>query len=184
MDSLKGKTIKINSLGYEVQEHLINLEDNLETVILTRKIKNTSKKPIFLKDLGYRTENDIQHTASEIILAKKELGQKVGKNIDLAVVTTGDKKLEKITIFLIGPDFLNPDKITFEVGLTSNQKIRKNMDTDIFIRQYLLHQEWQNNFIPQSKSKDIFADGENITQDIEEELERLFKEYPFFKKFK
>lgn len=164
MAKLKGKKVKIEGTTFKVAEHLLNRDDDIETVILTRKLsskkysgKSQSKpraKTIF--DLNYFEPSDIVYSDDEMASANIQLGKKVNGEGDkdfkfkIALIEP-DGTLTAVKMEMIGPDWTKPNLINVVVYDKDNNISENNFNRDFLIRSYLLYQEWVGNFVPDDK---------------------------------
>ncbi len=135
---LQGKKINIDSKEFLVQKHLLNIDENLETLILTRPIK---KKISDIQELGFNNFKDFCESITEKDTQNilNSLAKMVDENIKISFVDESGKIYTETFLFK-GRSIQNPQNFILEDEFQIEFPIP---DIDI-IRGYLLGHLWKN----------------------------------------
>ncbi len=178
MRKLDGKKIKVDGNTFEVRNHMLNRDDAIETIILTRDLaggkQKSEPKVTHACDLGYESIDDIQFGDSEMKFADIQVKEKESK-FNIAYVTP-DGELKEMKVEIQGINWDNPKDLDIifhdESGANEVQ-----MPRDLLLKSYLLYHEWKDDFVPDSKTSPTddsdTIDDLDIPREVKDKLKSL-----------
>ncbi len=175
MLTLNGKKVKIAGKKYTVQDHLSNVDGNVETIILTRPIRKSAANTAparTLQELGYTGEDDVIYTDTEMEVGDIQIKKKIGSTVMITIILAGDV-LEDTKLEIIGPNWSHPNLIDIKFLSESEDDIHE-IGRELLISSYLLYQERNNKFIP-NKEEIKSVHDESPVPDLDEFLEGFKK---------
>ncbi len=169
MSKLDGKKIKIDGKKFEVQAHLTNPDENLESLILTRpihKLKDKSDPVENIQQLGYRDEDAVTYSHDEMKDSIKVIHSRVGKKIDITMILDAGR-MSDTSIKIVGANWENPDLIDI-IFMEDNHEV--SISRELLAKSLLLHTE---RHLGNSKSKKSFDTGNNISDSSKKRIDEL-----------
>jgi len=176
MADLNGKRIKVDGKKFEVREHFTNRDDNIETIILTRAIKSgkRTKSRIVsnLSDLGYKNEDEVVYTTTEMQNISKFLMDSSRVDVNITMILDGGI-LKDTELKIIGPTWESPDKINIIFKEQGDGKIVE-IDRELLFKSCLLWRERNDGFKPE-KANDLDDEIEETLGGLGSILEDILK---------
>ncbi len=111
--NLKDKNIKIDGRKFVVRDQFINRDENIETIILTRKIKGKSIKNI--QDLGFKDFGKFKINDSQLLRARNLFLKSYINRSKLALVyVEEDGTLNRECVQPLGRDISDPENLIIQ----------------------------------------------------------------------
>lgn len=174
LKKLNGKTVKIQGNSFMVRDHLLNRDDDIETLILTRSLSGKKTKPKRAKtvfEMGYDEPKDIQYNDSDREFASIQL-KRFSEELELLKVAfiTPDGSIKEAIIGIKGIDWEDPSmfNVTVFEEADDEEGIDKKMDRNFLIRSYLLYHEWIGDFTPEHN---VVEEDSTHTEEIEIDID-------------
>jgi hypothetical protein len=154
-----GKTITINNIDYKIEEEFIETETLSEVMVLKRPI-NLSNNTIY--DLGYTSTSDILYSDEEKLIASKMLDNKIGKQLDMAMVDpTGLITIKEFTY--LGSKILDDIAIIRLDGDIHQISIEKLIDFLLLADEYKVNAN-RYKIMTGDKYSDVFEDDDDFLE--------------------